>query len=103
MQFVIGVYYAAAHSFISYNIPTTTGSKIIPCVDTSGETFAIWLNVLYLVPLMYLFIRFFVKSYMRISSKPIHDKIPKVVERAVEDAVKGVERGVNGNSKRLIR
>ncbi|KAE8451177.1 hypothetical protein EG329_004341 [Mollisiaceae sp. DMI_Dod_QoI] len=37
----------------------------VPCIDTSGQTFAIWLNVLYLAPLTALFVRFFVKSYLK--------------------------------------
>jgi C4-dicarboxylate transporter len=45
-----------------------TEYQTVPCVDTSGETFAIWLNVLYLTPLTVLFVRFFIRSYMRRSS-----------------------------------
>ncbi|KAF8863813.1 hypothetical protein BDZ45DRAFT_670045 [Acephala macrosclerotiorum] len=37
----------------------------VSCIDTSGQTFAIWLNVLYLAPLTALFVRFFVKSYLK--------------------------------------
>jgi hypothetical protein len=48
---------------------TTTTTKTVyvtqPCITTSGETFAIWLNVLYLAPLTYLFVNFFVRSYLR--------------------------------------
>ncbi|KAF7550292.1 hypothetical protein G7046_g8055 [Stylonectria norvegica] len=38
---------------------TTTETSYItqPCIHTTGETFAIWLNVLYLAPLTYLFQR----------------------------------------------
>jgi hypothetical protein len=39
--------------------------KDVSCIDTSGQTFAIWLNVLYLAPLTALFVRFFVKSYLK--------------------------------------
>lgn len=42
-----------------------TVQKSVSCIDTSGQTFAIWLNVLYLAPLTALFVRFFVKSYLR--------------------------------------
>ena len=42
-----------------------TEFQTVPCIDTSGQTFAIWLNVLYLTPLTFLFVRFFVKSYIR--------------------------------------
>lgn len=33
------------------------------CIDTSGEAFAIYLNLLYLAPLTWLFARFFIKAY----------------------------------------
>lgn len=83
----------------------TTEYKTISCIDTSGQTFAIWLNVLYLTPLTALFVRFFVKSYLRRSSS----KGEAVrVEKAGRDALMGVEkemvRGVgnghvNGSAK----
>ncbi|OAA68249.1 fatty acid elongase [Niveomyces insectorum RCEF 264] len=42
--------------------------RTVPCIVTTGETFAIWLNVLYLAPLTYLFVKFFITSYLRRSS-----------------------------------
>lgn len=39
--------------------------EVVPCIDTTGQTFAIWLNVLYLAPLTYLFVKFFITSYLR--------------------------------------
>lgn len=39
------------------------------CIDTNGQNFAIWLNVIYLTPLTWLFMKFFVDSYIRRSSK----------------------------------
>ncbi|ORY69711.1 GNS1/SUR4 family-domain-containing protein [Pseudomassariella vexata] len=39
-----------------------------PCITTSGATFAIWLNVLYLAPLTYLFVSFFIASYVKRSN-----------------------------------
>lgn len=44
------------------------GLKTVACIRTTGETFAIWLNVLYLAPLTYLFASFFVASYLRRSN-----------------------------------
>ncbi|KAF2158418.1 hypothetical protein M409DRAFT_71655 [Zasmidium cellare ATCC 36951] len=35
----------------------------VNCIDTSGEAFAIYLNLLYLAPLTFLFGRFFIKAY----------------------------------------
>lgn len=37
----------------------------VNCIDTSGEAFAIYLNLLYLAPLTFLFGRFFVKAYLQ--------------------------------------
>jgi hypothetical protein len=78
VQFLVGVSYAAPHSFIAYTIPSqahisndASGSTshteyyVVSCITTSGETFAIWFNVLYLTPLTVLIVRFFVKSYFR--------------------------------------
>ncbi|KAI6359902.1 hypothetical protein MCOR25_006892 [Pyricularia grisea] len=47
---------------------TTYGQRVVPCISSTGETFAIWLNVLYLAPLTYLFVMFFISSYLRRSS-----------------------------------
>lgn len=72
-----------------------TAYKTIPCIDTSGQTLAIWLNVFYLAPLTFLFARFFVKSYLRRTDKMTgHNS--GIVEKAGSDAVKGVERSFNG-------
>lgn len=67
----------------------------IPCIDTSGQTFAIWLNVIYLAPLTILFVRFFVKSYLRRANKKVGRK-DIVAEKAGIDAVKGIGREING-------
>jgi len=73
----------------------------VPCIDTSGQTFAIWLNVFYLTPLTFLFTRFFVKSYIRRTQgqkKSVEAKI-LASEGAAKDAAHGIERRieVNGN------
>jgi hypothetical protein len=177
MQFLIGVTYAGAHSFISYSIPvqvlTTatspalssisyaatavassgygtvlkkyllraaaeeglaenvigadsavphqeshgSGSDIpkyhteyqaIHCIDTSGQTFAIWLNVLYLMPLTVLFVRFFIKSYIRRTSKAGgRENRQGQLEKAGLDALKGIERELNetenGHGNNVLR
>lgn len=78
-----------------------TEYQTIPCIDTSGQTFAIWLNVFYLTPLTFLFARFFVKSYLRRSNVQ-SGKTTKHITAAssAKDALKGVERemhAINGN------
>ena len=72
----------------------------VNCIDTSGEAFAIYLNLLYLAPLTWLFARFFIKTYTqrgkagrrRRASVALHDaaeslrEARKSTESAVEDA-----------------
>lgn len=81
-----------------------TEYQTIPCIDTSGQTFAIWLNVLYLAPLTALFVRFFVKSYLRRSGKgSTYSTVEEKAEKAAKDALKGLGRELytsNGQSKR---
>ncbi|KAH6719842.1 GNS1/SUR4 family-domain-containing protein [Leptodontidium sp. MPI-SDFR-AT-0119] len=76
-----------------------TEYQTVPCVDTSGQTFAIWLNVFYLTPLTFLFVRFFVKSYLRRSNqKGGKTSKQSVVESAGKDALKGIGRELNGHA-----
>ncbi|MCJ1285852.1 hypothetical protein MMC26_005194 [Xylographa opegraphella] len=67
----------------------------VNCIDTSGQAFAIMLNVMYLAPLTYLFVDFFIRSYSRrtsLSTKhPTHDH---VLQKSGHDAIKGVEREI---------
>lgn len=67
----------------------TTEYQTIPCIDTNGQTFAIWLNVVYLAPLTVLFMRFFFKSYIRMAGGA------KKTEKSNGVAVNG--KAVNGN------
>ncbi|KAI9675735.1 MAG: hypothetical protein M1817_001102 [Caeruleum heppii] len=70
-----------------------TEYETVRCIDTSGQAFAIWLNVLYLAPLTYLFVNFFIRSYLRRTS-PSTKPTTKLMaaENAGKDALKGVER-----------
>lgn len=89
----------------------TTETRYItqPCVTTTGETFAIWLNVLYLAPLTYLFVSFFIASYVKrsnaagkISRKgaaPDVNVNVALAEKAGWDAAKGIEKEIyNGEN-----
>lgn len=75
-----------------------------PCIVTTGETFAIWLNVLYLAPLIYLFVSFFIASYFKRSNAAqkadgeAHGRESNVAlaEKAGWDAARDVEREVYG-------
>lgn len=83
----------------SNGIQYRTEYQTVPCIDTSGQTFAIWLNVFYLTPLTFLFVRFFVKSYLRRSNQK-GGKTSKhsAAESAGKDALKGIDREMNGHS-----
>jgi hypothetical protein len=75
-----------------------TEYQTVTCVETSGQTFAIWLNVLYLMPLTVLFVRFFIKSYIRRTSKAGGGENRQAqIEKAGLDALKGIERELGEN------
>ncbi|KAL1837917.1 hypothetical protein VTJ49DRAFT_3263 [Mycothermus thermophilus] len=85
---------------------------IMPCLTSSGETFAVWLNILYLTPLTYLFVSFFIESYLRRSNAATQAPGKKAIgtaarrlsssvqlaEKAGWEAAGKVEREVYGES-----
>lgn len=82
---------------------TVYANKIVPCIVTSGQTFAIWLNVLYLAPLTYLFVKFFITSYLRRSGvesarkdKTGRESQAAVAEKAGWEAARNLEAEVYG-------
>ena len=91
---------------------------LMPCITTTGQTFAIWLNVLYLAPLTYLFVSFFIASYIKRSSaeskkartagglKGAKARRPSshlhVAEKAGWDAATGVGREVYGDGEVVV-
>ncbi|KAK2595777.1 hypothetical protein QQS21_006603 [Conoideocrella luteorostrata] len=92
---------------------TETSYVAQPCIATANETFAIWLNVLYLAPLTYLFVSFFIASYMkrstanskatgkpnrRLSNVALAEKAGWDAARDLEQEVYGGEKMVNGHS-----
>lgn len=69
--------------------------QMMTCADTTGQAFAIWLNVSYLLPLTYLFARFFVRSYL--NRKDVGVKQPthmEAAEKAGMDALKSLSREI---------
>ncbi|KAI9660521.1 MAG: hypothetical protein M1821_009872 [Bathelium mastoideum] len=70
----------------------------VPCIDTSGESFAIWVNLIYLFPLTWLFLRFFIRSYTNRLSKSTSKQQKPITARsraiigASKDAAKGTDR-----------
>ncbi|KAJ2892022.1 putative gns1 sur4 family protein [Zalerion maritima] len=82
-------------------VKTVTHYETVPCITTKGETFAIWLNVVYLAPLTYLFVSFFISSYIRRSAQANKGKKNRrmssnveVAEKAGWDAATNVGREV---------
>ncbi|KAJ5901514.1 hypothetical protein N7495_002042 [Penicillium taxi] len=67
--------------------------RMVTCMDTTGQAFAIWLNVTYLLPLTYLFGRFFVRSYLRRKdpNPPTH---MEAAEKAGMDALRSLGREI---------
>jgi hypothetical protein len=69
--------------------------QMVTCMDTTGQAFAVWLNVSYLLPLTYLFARFFVRSYLNRKDpgvkQPTH---MEAAEKAGMDALKGLSREI---------
>lgn len=70
-----------------------TEYQSVPCIDTSGQAFAVYLNLIYLAPLTFLFMRFFFKSYLR-SRSPNDKGKPKrgSFSKATRDASEEVKR-----------
>lgn len=65
VQLFTGTFYSFAHLFIQYRVRVSTTTDVWqPCLTTAGEAFAIVVNLAYLLPLIYLFVRFFIKSYL---------------------------------------
>ncbi|KAK7188431.1 hypothetical protein DPSP01_004649 [Paraphaeosphaeria sporulosa] len=72
----------------------------VPCIDTSGQAFAIYLNLIYLAPLTILFMRFFVKSYMRRGAPNTkHRTTQQHIAKSTRDAIHGVDREIESLGK----
>ncbi|OJD19590.1 hypothetical protein AJ78_00447 [Emergomyces pasteurianus Ep9510] len=69
--------------------------RTFTCLDTTGQAFAVSLNVIYLLPLTFLFVRFFVRSYLhRTEQGGKHQTHVHAAEKAGMDALKGVTREI---------
>ena len=67
----------------------------VHCLDTSGQALAIFMNLLYLAPLLYLFVTFFYNNYMaRAHSEPPKPTKEENVNQSSRDAVKDIEREI---------
>lgn len=73
----------------------------VSCVDTTGQSFAIWLNLVYLAPLTALFIRFFVRAYTsRGRAKGHKQSRAYKADHASIEAAKGTNRKVDEIGKK---
>jgi hypothetical protein len=100
----------AATGSLLDTVKGTFAQQNMPCITSSGQTFAVWLNVFYLAPLTYLFVSFFIESYLRRSSQPSRRSAGaaarrlsmsnnvQLAEKAGWEAAKNVEREVYGES-----
>lgn len=90
---------------VLHSIKGTYSYQEMPCVTGNGATWAVWLNVVYLAPLTYLFISFFIESYTRRTNAQQTRKAAarrmsnvELAEKAGWDAAKSMEREVYGES-----
>lgn len=61
-QFLVGGSLAASHMFVSYW--NQNKGEYCACVDDPGKFYGLLLNLVYLAPLTYLFVKFWVSSYV---------------------------------------
>ncbi|KAK9472717.1 GNS1/SUR4 family-domain-containing protein [Dipodascopsis tothii] len=71
-QFVFGGSLAISHFFIYYFDPSQ--GEYTSCLVNPGQTFALFVNVAYLAPLTYLFVGFWIDSYVRNRKAPLAGK-----------------------------
>ncbi|SPO19801.1 related to SUR4 - elongase, involved in fatty acid and sphingolipid biosynthesis [Ustilago trichophora] len=61
-----------AIQLIKHTLLSSVGAEgKTPCVSTSGQLFAVGLNVAYLIPLIYLFVSFYIRSYKKKQAKGV--------------------------------
>ena len=70
-------------------------SQRVHCLDNSGQVLAILMNLVYLAPLLYLFVTFFYNSYTaRAHSEPPKPTKEENINQSSRDAVKDIEREI---------
>jgi GNS1/SUR4 family len=68
--------------------------RLIHCTDTSGQLFAILINCLYLAPLTWLFVRFFIRSYTKQGESPGKTSQRRRISSSGKDAMRDVQREI---------
>ncbi|KAL8653910.1 MAG: hypothetical protein Q9210_001825 [Variospora velana] len=66
--------------------------RTVNCLDTPGETFAILLNFFYLVPLTFMFVNFFIRSYLKKSRSSSPPSTTENVQQSSKSAAKDSKR-----------
>ena len=70
-------------------------SQRVHCLETSGQALAIFMNLVYLAPLLYLFVSFFFNSYTaRAHSESPNPTKEESINQSSRDAVKDIEREI---------
>merc|ERR1711939_1092902 len=78
----------------------------VHCLDTSGQVFAILLNCMYLAPLTWLFLQFFITSYLKRVDRRRSSSASELAVRArqsLQDASKGVARRLSEAVEEMYR
>lgn len=73
----------------------------VNCIDTSGEAFAIYLNLLYLAPLTFLFARFFVRAYTQRGKRNSFSQAARKASEAAKDASNQTEYEVEKSGMKM--
>ncbi|KAM5475367.1 hypothetical protein MauCBS54593_001055 [Microsporum audouinii] len=86
----------AAHAVVNHReLRYSLESATVPCINTSGQAFAIWLNLVYLLPLTFLFVRFFVRSYLRrTTDQRGHHHVSEKAGLAIKDVTREITNAV---------
>lgn len=71
----------------------------INCIDTTGEAFAIYLNLIYLSPLTWLFLRFFSRAYLQRSRARSGSQTLHELAEAARDARRQTKQAVERAGK----
>lgn len=93
--FGIDAYHAAEDYIYREEVRHRNDHQWVHCLDTSGQTFAIYLNIFYLAPLTWLFLRFFIKSYLERTDerrRSLAHSRASIASQSLADARKGVSR-----------
>ena len=95
-QFLVGGSGAAIHLFIKYRA-SGEGGEYVRCLSHMGQELAVVINCVYLTPLTFLFVRFFIRSYLspgKGGAKKVEKKEVKEVKAEGESSGVAKEGGV---------